>query len=97
MSQSSVSDEILKKVALNVFLQSGEYNAVAQIRGSVFRGLVEAMRQRFVETAGHEPSESEIAHIKQLVVTLWNSMVCIPEGSDPFNIVAPQHEVEPPA
>ena len=85
----SVSDEVLNKAAKNVFIwQSGDYNALVKLRGSALHRTAQAMHQRFTEAAGREPSEAEIAHMKQLVVTLWNSRVCLPEGSDPFDLLA---------
>ncbi len=52
--------------------------------------MASAMHHRFVEGTGREPDAEEIAHMKQLVVAIWNGMTCFDEGSDPFALVAPQ-------
>jgi hypothetical protein len=84
----SVLDETLIEAARDMFVwQSGDYNAVVKLRGTVLHRIASAMHQRFVEVARRDPSTEEIAHMKQLVVTFWNDMVCIREGSDPFDLV----------
>jgi len=86
-------DETLGEAARDMFVwQSGDYNAVVKLRGAVLHSIASAMHQRFVEIAERDPSADEIAHMKQLVVAFWKSMVCLREGSDPFDLVGPQQQ-----
>ncbi len=82
-----VPDETLSDAARNESIwQSGDYNAIVKLRGEILHRVASAMHRSFVETGGRDPEAEEIAHMKQLVVGCWNSMVCLPEGSDPFNL-----------